>query len=47
VSEIHEPILVQAFISELPVEALDQRVLCGLAALDEVQRHLILIPWLV
>jgi hypothetical protein len=30
------------FIAELPVEALDQRVLRGLAALDEAQRHLVL-----
>ena len=38
---------VQAFFSELPVEALDRRVLRGLAALDEVQRHLILIRPLI
>ena len=33
VSQIHEPVLVQAFISELPVEALDERVLRGLPRL--------------
>src|SRR2546422_8625143 len=32
VSEIHEPVLVQTLIAELPVEALDERVLRGLAA---------------
>src|SRR5207247_383949 len=47
VSEIHEPALVQAFIAELSVEALDERVLRRLAALDEVQRHLILIGRLI
>src|ERR1700722_16434308 len=43
VPEIHEPVLVQAFIAELSVEALDQRVLRGLAALDAVQCPLVLI----
>lgn len=47
VSEIHETVLIQAFIAELPVEAFDKRVLRGLAALDEVQRHLILIGPLI
>ncbi len=47
VSKIHEPVLVQAFIPELPVEAFDQCVLRRLAALDEVQRHLILIRPLI
>ena len=46
-SEIHEPVLVQTFIAELPVEAVDERILCGLAALDEVQRHLVLIRPLI
>jgi len=45
VSEIHEPVLVQTFIAE--VEALDERVLRGLAAIDEVQRHLVLIRPLI
>src|SRR6266852_4345167 len=47
VSEIHEPVLVQTFIAELPVEALDERVLRGPAALDEMQRHLVLIRPLI
>src|SRR2546422_2428659 len=34
-------------IAELPVEALDERVLRGLAALDEMQRHLVLIRPLI
>ena len=42
-SGIHKPVLVQAFISELRVEALDERVLRRFAALDELQRHLVLI----
>jgi len=45
VSEIHEPVLVQTFIAE--VEALDERVLRGLAAIDEVQRHMVLIRPLI
>jgi hypothetical protein len=40
---MHEPVLVHAFSPELPVEAFDQCVLRGLAAFDEVRRHLILI----
>jgi hypothetical protein len=47
VPEIQEPVLIQAFIPELSVEALDERVLRWLATLDEVQRHLILIGPLV
>src|ERR1700676_2986110 len=47
VSEIHEPVLVQAFIPELAVEAFDECILCGLATLDEVQRHLVLIGPLI
>src|SRR4029077_16220320 len=47
VLQIHEPVLVQAFIAELPVEALDERILCGLATLDEMQRHLVLIRPLI
>jgi hypothetical protein len=34
-----EPILIQAFIPELPVEALDESILDGLAWLDEAQLH--------
>lgn len=33
--EATEPVLVQAAVAELPVEALDKRVLSGLAWLDE------------
>ena len=47
VSEIHEPVLVQTLIAKLPVETLDERVLRGLAALDEMQRHLVLIRPLI
>ncbi len=46
-SEIYEPVLVQAFIPELPVEAFDECILCGLATLDEVQRYLVLIGPLI
>jgi hypothetical protein len=47
VSKIHEPVLVQAFIPELPVEAFDECVLRGLATLDKVQRYLVLIGPLI
>ena len=42
VSQIHEPVVVQTFVAKLSVEALEQSVLHGLAALDEMQRHMIL-----
>ena len=35
--EIEEPVLVEAFIPEPPVEAFDEGVLCWLARLDEVE----------
>ena len=31
--------LVEAFVAKAPVEALDERVLSGLARLDEVEAH--------
>jgi hypothetical protein len=33
------PVLVQAFVPELPVEALDECILCGLAGLDRFQLY--------
>jgi len=37
VAQVGEPVLIQALIAELPVEALDERVLHGLAGPDEVE----------
>src|SRR4029077_8522194 len=39
-SQIHEPVLVQAFVSKLPVEAFNERVLRRLPSFDEVQPRL-------
>ena len=47
ISQIHEPVLVQAFVPELPVEAFDEHVLRRFASLDEVQRHLMLMGPLI
>ena len=41
IGEAEEPVLVQALVSESPVEALDHRVLDGLAWLDEVEVYLL------
>jgi hypothetical protein len=38
-SQAQEPVLVQAFVSHLAVEALDERILDGLSRLDEAQLH--------
>ena len=45
--QIHELVLVQAFIPELPVEAFDERVLHEPPSLNEVQRHPMLIGPLI
>src|SRR6267143_3499451 len=37
--QAHEPVLVQAFVPELPVKTFDERVLHRFPRLDEVQRH--------
>src|SRR6188768_2464857 len=42
-AERHEPVLVEALIAKLAIEALDESVLGGLAGLNEVQSHLVLI----
>ena len=36
--QAHEPVLVQAFVPEFPVETFDERILHRLARLDEMQR---------
>ena len=38
-----EPVLVQAFLSETPIETFDVRVLGRLAGIDEVQLHTVII----
>src|SRR5688572_20200325 len=43
VRQVGEPVKVQALVAELAVEALDERVLHGLAGPDEVQLHSALI----
>ena len=35
--EIFKPVLIQAFLSETPVESLDKRVICWLAWTAEIQ----------
>ena len=42
-----EPVLVEALVPELPVEALDKRILYGLAGLDEVELHAVLVGSLI
>ena len=39
--EIEEPVLVEAFIAEPPVEGFDKGVLGWLAGLDEIEPHAI------
>ena len=39
VMEIREPVRIQTGITELAVEALKKRILCGFAGLNEMQRH--------
>lgn len=41
IGHAHEPALVQALIPELPVEALDERVLNRIPRLDELEFHLV------
>jgi len=41
ITEADEPGLVQAFVAERPIEALDERVLHGLAGIDEVEHHIV------
>ena len=37
-----EPVLIEAFVAELAVEAFDERILCGFAWGGEVQLHAVL-----
>jgi len=41
VLEIHEPVLVQTLIAELPLKLSMKRVLVGLPRSMEMQRHLV------
>lgn len=41
VVKVHEPVRVQAFASKAAVEALDERVVCGLAGAREVQNDVV------
>ena len=39
--QIQEPMLVQAFIAQTPIEGLEIGVVVGLTGLDESRRHLV------
>lgn len=38
-SDREKPVLVEALISELAIEAFDVRILLGLAGINEIQAH--------
>ena len=39
VIEMREPVLIEAGVSKLAVETLNERILCRLAGLNEMQRY--------